>query len=123
MRPIVIVTGSHHGDVCPVFVRAGLAGANPRLVVQGGAAGVDAAAKQWAADMGIPCATFEADWHRYGKRAGPLRNEMMLRAFDCGLLVKVLAWPGPLSRGTWHCVRAAEARGFEVKVFPFEATQ
>lgn len=62
----------------------------PDLIIQGGARGVDACAKQWADIHEIPCATFEAYWDKYGPSAGPKRNAQMARvAENC-----VLIWDG-----------------------------
>lgn len=57
-----------------------------------------------------------ADWGRYGKGAGPIRNREMV---DAGAdLVLAFPLPGPKSRsrGTWDCVGAAEAHGIPVEV-------
>jgi hypothetical protein len=35
-----------------------------------------------------------------------------------GSSVVVLAFPSPLSHGTWHAVRYAVARGLRVRVYP-----
>lgn len=83
-------------------------GANPR----GADAFVDSLCR------GLSHATVErhpADW-KLGKIAGHLRNQQMvdLGADAC------LAFPMPGSRGTWDCVRRAEAAGIPVKVFAQE---
>jgi hypothetical protein len=46
-------------------------------VVSGGAPGVDTLAEQWAREHGIPVTRFPAEWSRYGRRAGPIRNKEM----------------------------------------------
>lgn len=57
-----------------------------------------------------------ADWERYGKAAGPIRNQAMV-ALGADL---VLAFPLPgarsLSRGTWDCVDRARIAGLRVEV-------
>lgn len=52
-----------------------------------------------------------ADWSQ-GKKAGPLRNQEMV---DLGADV-CLAFPLPGSRGTYDCMRRAEAAGIPVVV-------
>jgi len=47
-------------------------------VIQGGATGADTGADRWARASRIPVLCFRADWDRYGRRAGPLRNTRML---------------------------------------------
>ncbi|HHN74956.1 MAG TPA: DUF2493 domain-containing protein, partial [Acidobacteria bacterium] len=42
-------------------------------VVSGGASGVDRLGEHWARTRGIPVRRFEANWNRYGRRAGMIR--------------------------------------------------
>lgn len=89
------------------------------VVVQGGAAGVDAIARADAERDGLRVETFAADWERHGKAAGPIRNAEML---DAGAEF-VLAFPfggRSDSPGTWDCVDKAIARGIPVAIFPAE---
>lgn len=83
------------------------------LVVQGGARGADECARAWCRAAGVRCETMRANWREDGPPAGPARNLRMLAAHPDAL---VLAFPLPQSRGTWHCVRAARARGMRVVV-------
>ena len=39
--------------------------------------GIDAAAVNWAKENGIPIEEYPADWEKYGKSAGPIRNRLM----------------------------------------------
>jgi len=50
----------------------------PSLVIHGGARGADLIAVLVAIDRGIPTIRFNADWTRYHKGAGPIRNQQML---------------------------------------------
>lgn len=79
------------------------------LIVQGGARGADTLAMAWARDRKIPCATFPADWAKYGKRAGYVRNQDML---DKGRPELVIAFPG--GRGTAMMVDIAKRAGVRV---------
>lgn len=54
-----------------------------------------------------------ADWDTHGKAAGPRRNQEMV---DLGADV-CLAFPLPDSRGTRHCMAAAERAGIPVIVY------
>lgn len=81
----------------------------PIAIVQGGARGADFIAKAWAEKHGIPCETFKADWNRYGRGAGPVRNSEML-ATNPDLVV---AFPG--GRGTNDTVTKAEKLGIQVR--------
>ena len=46
-------------------------------IVTGGAKGADTLAEKYAASRGYNCIVMKADWSRYGKGAGILRNEQM----------------------------------------------
>lgn len=47
-------------------------------IIHGGATGADNASGEWAKKHNIPCKVFKADWNRFGKAAGPIRNQEML---------------------------------------------
>ena len=79
------------------------------LVIHGGARGADQLAGDWAKDRGICCKVYPADWKKYGKAAGALRNRLMLRDSDPNL---VIAFPG--GAGTTHMVHIADDAGYEV---------
>lgn len=75
--------------------------------------GADARADRWALEhMREPPERWKADWH-LGMAAGPLRNQQMV---DAGALV-CLAFPMNHSRGTWDCVRKAEAARIPVQIY------
>ena len=80
------------------------------LVIQGGAAGADHLAMEWAHSRGVPCETYQADWEKHGKAAGPLRNQRMLVEGKAHI---VLAFPG--GRGTGDMIRRARAAGIQIK--------
>lgn len=90
------------------------------VVIQGGAAGADGMAKRWAEDreaLGVTCITFEAEWNRFGKRAGPIRNQKQLEEGKPDL---VYAFHNHItsSKGTKDMVNRAIAAG--IKVFLFD---
>jgi predicted Rossmann-fold nucleotide-binding protein len=71
-------------------------------VLTGGASGADELAERWAHAHQIPVETFAADWEKYGKAAGPLRNQRMLVEGKPNI---VIAFPG--GRGTGDMVNRA----------------
>lgn len=74
-------------------------------VLAGRAPGVDSAAQNWALDRSIAVTVIPAEWAKYGKAAGPIRNRRML-TFEP---IRVLAFAG--GRGTANMIAAArEAR-------------
>jgi hypothetical protein len=78
-------------------------------IVQGGARGADALAKDWAkTHPDIKRWEFKADWKKYGPAAGPIRNQRMLD-WRPDLVV---AFAG--DKGTADMVWRARAAGVEV---------
>jgi len=78
------------------------------MVIQGEALGADSIAKAWAAYHKIPCLSVPADWDKHGKRAGYLRNALML-TFNPD---RVLAMPG--GKGTEMMCALAESKSIPV---------
>lgn len=88
------------------------------LIISGGAKGADSLAEKYALEHGIQTKIFPADWDRYGKRAGYLRNEKIVAACD-----EVVAFWDGTSAGTAHTIRIANEQGKPVNVFwPEEKT-
>lgn len=79
------------------------------LIIQGGASGADSLAKRYATLADIECKTFEADWNKHGKAAGPIRNRLMLIEHPNAVVV---AFPG--GRGTANCIEQALKAGMLV---------
>lgn len=96
----VIIFGSRHMpfSLYPLIGQAvEKSGFNVTEVVCGLARGADTFGAKWAYHANIPIARFPADWERYGKRAGNIRNREMGDYADAGI---GFIWPG--SRGTEH---------------------
>lgn len=79
------------------------------VIIQGGAIGADFLARVWAVDRRVSYEEYPADWKKYGKAAGPIRNQQML---DEGKPDLVVAFPGGF--GTADMVRRARKAGVEV---------
>lgn len=80
-------------------------------ILSGGAAGVDRLGEQFARNINAPVEQFLANWKRYGRSAGPRRNEEMARRAEA----LVAVWDGK-SSGTAHMISTARARGLLVYV-------
>lgn len=74
-------------------------------IIHGAAKGADACAHNYAMLKGIPVRAFPADWSKYGRGAGPIRNKQML---DEGKPDIVIAFPG--SVGTANMIKQAQER-------------
>jgi hypothetical protein len=77
----------------------------PFAIITGGCRGADQLAERYARERDFPLQVFGADWKRFGKQAGWLRNLEMVKAAD-----RVIAfWDGE-SRGTALTIEIADAR-------------
>lgn len=81
------------------------------IFVSGGASGADRLGERYAHEHGYAIERFDADWDKYGKRAGPLRNEKMAQAAD----YVICFWDGK-SRGTKSMIDFAKAYGKPLKI-------
>lgn len=84
-------------------------------VIEGGQRGADILAKQVAEELGLPIIQKDAEWTKYGKAAGPIRNRLMLKE-DPDL---VLAFHEDIrsSKGTMNMVVQARAAGKPVEIY------
>ena len=80
-------------------------------VVSGCSRGVDRLGEEWAGRHSIPVKKFPAEWDRYGKSAGPRRNEQMVAYAEALITI----WDGQ-SRGTGHVIGCATQHGLKVYV-------
>lgn len=80
------------------------------LLIHGAAKGADTLAGAWADFNNVPTEVYPADWHRYGRSAGAIRNEEMLERGQPHLVV---AFPG--GRGTAHMVQISREAGVPVE--------
>lgn len=82
-------------------------------IVSGGARGVDSMAQRAATEFGVAFQCFPADWKRYGKQAGMLRNQQIVDAAD-----EILAFFGSdRTPGTSDTIRRATVKGIPTTVF------
>lgn len=85
-------------------------GANFSLLIAGGQTGADTLAETWAYINKVPTLIIKAEWQKFGKAAGNLRNTRMLVE---GLPTIVIAFPGNV--GTADMVKQAKAAHVAVK--------
>ena len=72
-------------------------------IVSGGAKGVDAIGEMLAAANSIPLIVFLPEWKKYGRSAGPIRNEPMAHYCDAAVLIRK---DGVASKGTTSMMKA-----------------
>lgn len=83
------------------------------LLITGSGMGADALAEEWAKLRCVPYLGVPAKWKEHGKKAGPMRNEEMLKEWKPDA---VIAFPG--GNGTKHMVRLAKKSGVNVWEIP-----
>lgn len=109
----VVVCGSHKDDANREFLFRAMEELHTLHrftdLMQGGAPGYDRFAKEWAeTHPEITPWEFRAEWSKFGRAAGPIRNKRMAD-WKPDL---VIAFPG--HDGTADMVRQARAAGIEV---------
>lgn len=83
------------------------------IIIEGAAPGADTLAFQVGRQLGFSVHVYPAQWNKYGKRAGYLRNKQMLVE---GRPDIVHAFPLGESKGTRMMIKLAQEAGVEVVV-------
>jgi hypothetical protein len=78
------------------------------------ARGVDVAGETLASELKIPVYRFNADWTKYGRKAGPIRNGEMAEEGE----FLIALWDGR-SRGTLDMIQKATIQGLQVFIEPY----
>jgi hypothetical protein len=83
-------------------------------IIEGEARGADKAGRSWAERRGVSFMPFPANWAKFGKAAGPIRNRQQFKEGEPDLGV---AFHDDLehSRGTKDMVGVLEAAGIPVR--------
>jgi predicted Rossmann fold nucleotide-binding protein DprA/Smf involved in DNA uptake len=84
---------------------------NHIIIVSGCANGADAIGERYAKENGFEIEKYPADWEKYGKSAGPRRNEQMAKISD----YIICFWDGK-SKGTKSMIDYARKCGKPVKI-------
>ena len=84
-------------------------------IISGNARGADKLGEKYAKEHNYTCSVKPADWNKYGKRAGYLRNADM--AQEANALIAF--WDGK-SKGTNHMIQLAKKANLNVKVILYE---
>lgn len=112
----VIIAGSRDFDdyellksKCDYFLR------NREVeIVSGTARGADVLGERYAEERDLVVKRFPADWDKYGKRAGYLRNVEMAEYADA----LITFWDGK-SRGTKHMIDIAREKDLKIRIVKF----
>lgn len=106
---MLVCGGRHYHDEARVY--ATLDRLAPKVIIEGGATGADLLAQAWAIDHEIHCETYFAEWKKFGRAAGAIRNQRMLTE---GRPDMIVAFPG--GKGTADMVRRAQTAGIKVEI-------
>ena len=82
----------------------------------GGAAGADSLARDFANENGLPVMEFKPDWKKYGRAAGPKRNDAMTAFIKENGGAALYFWDEE-SRGTKQCISSAQKKGIVAHVW------
>lgn len=88
---------------------------NVKLIVSGGAKGIDTYAKLFAGRHGKPLMEFLPKYELYGRTAPLVRNRQIMQEANF-----VIAFPSDCSRGTYHAIKEAEKLGRKVTVIKID---
>ena len=102
---------SHYKTIVDVMLEL-----HPSLVIEGEAKGADSMAADAGEYYQIPVLRFPADWNKYGRAAGPIRNSQMLNEGKPDLVV---AFHDDIStsKGTRNMVEQSKKQGIQVYVY------
>lgn len=118
MVRLIIAGGRDFADAELLYRKCdALAPSSIEYVLCGMAAGADKLGRKWAINRGHMVKEFPADWNRFNKAAGPIRNSAMALDAAGGLNGGTLIafWNGK-SRGTRDMIFKALDCGLEVYV-------
>jgi len=79
------------------------------IIISGHCSGVDLMGERYAEENGFKIKIFFPEWEKYGRAAGPIRNEKMVNAAD----LVIAFWNGK-SKGTKSLIKYAEKIGKEL---------
>lgn len=94
-----------------------LAGYADLTMIEGAAKGIDTIAKEYAQENDWKIEEYPAEWDKYGKSAGYIRNELMVKAADEVLIL----WDGS-SRGTRLTIELCERENkpYTIIIYPHD---
>ena len=113
----IVVAGSREFtdyNVAEAFIDQCITPANgdsSLIFISGGCRGADKIGEMYAKSHGFQIEVFPADWEKYGRKAGPIRNRQMAQAAD----MVICFWDGK-SKGTKSMIECAVRAGKAVMI-------
>ncbi len=84
---------------------------NEIIIISGGCRGADKIGERYAKENGYKIELYKADWDKYGRSAGPKRNEDMAK--NCDYVIAF--WDGK-SRGTGSMLEFAKRENKPIRI-------
>lgn len=81
------------------------------VIISGTANGADTLGELYATEKRYAIKRYPANWNKYGKRAGYIRNEEMAKDADAAIIF----WDG-ISKGSAHMIDIAKSKKLSLKV-------
>lgn len=81
-------------------------------IVSGKAKGADSLGEKFAKKNNYPIAEFPADWNKFGKKAGFIRNKDMAEYADA-----LIAFWNKESSGTKHIINIAKQNNLKIRIY------
>ena len=115
----IVFTGSRCWPRNRIFIIRRIIRSLPRqcLIVHGGALGADSFVDGVARDLAFNVKVCKADWNRYGRSAGFIRNMQMIDGENPNIVIGFLAEIEVKSKGTRHALRYALSKKIPTFVF------
>lgn len=118
---IIVCGGRHFNDYAclesildDVLADHNLGYAEVEVVSGGCPSGADALGELFATTHNIQCSRFPAEWDKYGKSAGPIRNSQMVNYARESQKPIVVAFSNSTTRGTNDTIKKANKLGIEI---------
>lgn len=86
------------------------------VIISGHVLEADSLDERYAQERGFKIETYPADWKKYGRAAGPIRNEQMANIANA----LIAFWDGK-SKGTKNMINLAKKKGLQVFVAQYES--
>lgn len=107
--------GMRSGQIDKLNMRLAQLPREKLIIIEGKARGADTLAFEWAFTYLVTCLEFPAEWQKYGRRAGVMRNQQIL---DEGKPELVIAFHPDIaqSKGTKDMIARAKKAGIPVEL-------
>lgn len=115
LRPVVLICGSRGWNEREPIERELHTLDRNTLIVHGAARGADTLAGEIAMELGFEVMACPADWKRYGKAAGIVRNKQMLDEYRPQLVIAFVRSIAN-SPGSMHTINTARKMGIATRV-------